>query len=266
MPHFILVEGGLGAGKTLMASVLAHYWRMKSGDEVRIFANYDLAGSTPFDSANRWLEVADARGSVIVWDEAQSQFDRRLWTRNTIATQIFNMTRKLRAVHIFVNPIGNHLDSRILDLVEVFIHVRKIPNRAILLDLYEFQDKRFGDWGRFVRTLRIPWHKVRQIFSLELYDTDQMLYPFPQPKTEREQTELLTKIADRQREAAIRERQGIEMGGNHHGWLNPSDHKREKDVQREREDVPDRSTSTLLPLSEYVSSNLVAKSEPLVRS
>ncbi len=232
MPHFILIEGGLGAGKTLMASVLAHYWRIRSGGEARIFANYDLAGATPFDRADRWLEVADARGSVIIWDEAQTQYDRRLWTRNTFATQIFNMTRKLRAVHVFINPVGANLDSRILDLVEVFIHVRKSQNRAIYLDMYEFQDKRFGQWGRQLRTARISWARVKQLFALELYDTDQMLYPFPSPKTERDQIQLLQRIIDRQREAAARERDAIQLGGEPSGWINPSDIRNARKAER----------------------------------
>lgn len=223
MPHFILVQGGLGHGKTLTASVLAHHWRLKSGGAVRLFANYDLAGADPLDSVDRWLEIADARGSICIWDEAQTQFDRRTWSRNTFMTQIFNMTRKLRCVHVFINPVGANLDSRILDLVEVMIHVQKRHGRFIALDVYEYQDKRWGEWGRHVRRAIIPWRTVKQIFGLQLYDTDQLLYPFPTPKTEAAQRKLIQEIIDRQQEAARRERQGIEMG-DVHGWIHATEY------------------------------------------
>jgi hypothetical protein len=236
VPHFFLVEGGLGAGKTLTASVLAHHWRIKSGGEVRLFANYDLKGATPLDSVERWLEIADARGSICLWDEAQIQFDRRVWARNIFMSQIFNMTRKLRAVHIFINPVGENLDSRILQLVEVFIHVQKAQGRYIALDVYEYQDKRYGEWGRPLKRLIIPWHKVKQIFALELYDTDQMLYPFPSPKTEVQQREMLKRIIERQKEAAEREKHGI-VGVEVNGWLNPSDYYADK--ERERDSTAD---------------------------
>lgn len=250
MPHFVLVEGGLGHGKTMMASFLAHYWRERSGGEIKLFANYDLAGATPFDRADRWLDVADARGSVIVWDEAQTQFDRRTFQRNVLLTQILNMTRKLRAVHIFTNPVGANLDSRILDLVEVFIHVQKFQGSAIQLDVYEYQDKRFGPWGRHMKRARIPWYRVKQIQSLNLFNTDQMIYPFPVPKTEREQLALLQQIVERQAKAA--ELELDEEKKPKEGWMLPSDHYFERLQSGEGEEGEESSESGLLvPVNTY---------------
>lgn len=222
MPNFFLLQGGLGAGKTLTATILAHYWRVRSGGDVRLFGNYPMHNATVFDSPERWLDVAEARGSVIVWDEAQIQFDRRTWARNTFLTQILNYSRKLRAVHVFVNPVGGNLDQRILDFVEIMIHVRKSQGRGISLDIYEYQDKRFGEWGRLLKHAYIPWRMVQQIFKLELYDTDAILYPFQSPKTERDQQQLLEQMITVQREAAAREH---EEGKEKHtsGWINPSD-------------------------------------------
>lgn len=248
MPHFVLIEGGLGHGKTTIASFLAHYWSLKSGGEVKLFSNFDLAGSTSFDKAERWLEVADARGSVVVWDEAQTQFDRRTWTRNVMTTQIFNMTRKLRSVHIFTNPVGANLDGRILDLVEVFIHVQKFQGSAIQLDVYEYQDKRFGPWGRHMKRARLPWNRVKQIFALNLFDTDQMLYPFPVPKTEREQMALLEKIVEHQ-EAAVKREKTIETKPDMDGWILPSDHYFERYQEGDDEIEDEESGEFGLPLS-----------------
>ncbi|MCL6528301.1 MAG: hypothetical protein K6T57_15685 [Thermaceae bacterium] len=234
MPHFFLVQGSLGAGKTLIASILAHHWAIKAGG-IRLFANYDLRGATPLDSAERWIEIADARGSICVWDEAQTQFDRRLWTRNTFPTQVLNMTRKLRCIHVFVNPVGANLDSRILDLIEIMIHVSKRQGRYIALDIYEWQDKRYGEWGRPIKRAIMPWRVVRRIWELDLYDTDQLVYPFPQPKTEQAQISLLKRIIETQQAAALRERSGVALEGDQGGWLQASQHHVERRRERERQ-------------------------------
>lgn len=219
MPHFILMQGGLGQGKTLNGCLLAHYWKNATGGQAKLFSNFEMKGSTLFDNYKVWYDVADALGSIIVWDEATAQFDRRLWSRNTIETQILNMTRKLRAVHIFITPVGTTLDSRILDLVEIMINVRKREGRGIWLDFYEYQDKRFGSWGRYIRTKFMPWRNVKKIFRLNLYDTYQMVYPFQVPKDERKQIAFLQELQERHRLALTRERKGVILpGGEKDDW------------------------------------------------
>lgn len=233
MPYFFLIEGGLGAGKTLIASALAQYFRLKAqrdGVDVKLFSNYDLAFSTPFRSAEQWVDVAGAGGSIVIWDEAQTQFDRRTWTRNTFLTQLFNFTRKMKTVHFFLNPIGNNLDGRILSLVEIFIEVIKFEPRRIVLQLYEYQDKRFGPFGRPIRRLTIPWAKVRALQGLGLYDTNQMLYPFPVPSKAQE-TDLLQRMIEAQ-QAALRGAGPEEGGGELSGWINPSDRHADRDRKR----------------------------------
>jgi hypothetical protein len=242
MPHFIIVQGGLGQGKTLNACVLAHYWKAATGGRAKIFANFEMRGATLFDHYTKWYDVADALGSIIIWDEAQLQFDRRQWARNTIESQIFNMTRKLRAVHIFVTPVGNTLDSRILDLCEVLVNVRKREGVGIWLDFYEYQDKRFGQWGRHISTKFLKWSAVKKIFKLQLYDTYQMVYPFQVPHTERQQVEFLRELQERHRLALERERKGITIQEDEKdGWYTTSDYAAEKA----------RSEGVTVPLSEH---------------
>lgn len=221
MPNFVMIQGKLGAGKTMLASVLAQYWRIRSGNEAKLFSNYDMMDSRVFDSADVWTEVAEAHGSAIIWDEAQTQFDRRNWQRNTFMTQIFNYARKMRTIHVFVNPVGSNLDGRILDFIEIFFHVQKFPGRGIKIDVYEYQDQRYGPWGRYIKSLFIPWAKVKAIWRLNIYDTDSILYPFPVPKTEREQIQLLERIVDVQAKVTLEERRERKTLG---GWINPSDH------------------------------------------
>jgi hypothetical protein len=229
VPHFIAVDGPIGSGKTLNACVMAHYWAQMTGGDARLFANFELKGATLFDRYEVWYEVAEALGSIIIWDEAQLQFDRRQWAGNVIETQIMNMTRKLRAVHIFCTPVVNTLDARILDLIEILIRVRKRENVGVWLDFYEYQAKQFGPVGRYIKTKFMPWKNVRRIFKLNLYDTYQMVYPFSVPKTQREQTEFLKQLHEHHQLALKRERESKKQVEEHkEGWYLASDLKAER--------------------------------------
>lgn len=237
MPHFIAVEGQIGHGKTLNACVMAHYWSQATGGAAKLFANFELEGARLFDSYPVWYEVAEALGSVIIWDEAQLQFDRRQWSRNVIETQILNMTRKLRAVHIFCTPVVNTLDGRILDLIEILIRVRKRENVGVWLDFYEYQAKQYGPNGRHIKTKFLPWRNLKKIFKLKLYDTYQMVYPFSVPKTEREQNKFLEELQERHRLALERERKGVTVEVEQDGWYLTDDLKRDREREREEATV-----------------------------
>lgn len=247
MPHFVGFQGPLGHGKTLNASLLALIWSYAS-ENTKVFSNFELKGSIPFDHYSKWFEVAESLGSVIVWDEAQLQFDRRFWSRNTIASQILNMTRKLRAVHIFVTPVINTLDSRILDLIEVLVTVRKREGYGLFLDFYEYQDKRYGNYGRHIKTKFMPWKAFKRVTRLNLYDTYQMVYPFQEPRTEREQIAFLKELQDRHRLALERERKGITLTEvKEDDWYTTSSLKRDR--EREQEELKSEESSLLI--SEY---------------
>lgn len=236
MPHFVGFQGALGHGKTLNASLLALMWANATDNKTKVFSNFDLKGSISFDHYSKWFDVADALGSLIVWDEAQLQFDRRFWSRNTIASQILNMTRKLRAVHLFVTPVINTLDSRILDLIEVLVTVRKREGYGIFLDFYEYQDKRYGNYGRHIKTKFMPWITFKKVIRINLYDTYQMVYPFQEPRTEREQIVFLKELQERHRLALDRDRKGITLQEvEEDEWYTASSLKRDRERERERE-------------------------------
>lgn len=231
MPHFVMLQGALGAGKTLTASVLAHRWARASG--ARIFSNFDLRGSQPFRTWKTWYDVADALGSILIWDEAQIQFDRRLWSRHTIATELFLLSRKLRAVHIFCTPVGVNVDGRILQLVEILGNVRKLPGVGIAIDFYEYQDQRQGPLGRYIGTRYIPWKIVRRLFRARLYDTFQTVYPFSMPSTERQQIEFLEELQRVHSKALVRARESIDTGVIEDGWYTVTDFEREREEEAE---------------------------------
>jgi len=238
MPHFVMLQGALGAGKTLTASILAHRWARASG--ATIFANFDLRGAEPFKHWKTWFDVAESLGSVVIWDEAQIQYDRRLWSRHTIATELFLLSRKLRAVHVFCTPVGQNVDARILQLVEVLGNVRKRTGVGIAIDWYEYQDQRYGPLGRYLCTRYIPWKTVRRMFRAKLYDTFQTVYPFSMPNTERQQIEFLEKLQEVHQAALVRERKSIDTGVVEDGWYTVSDFEREREEREEDEEPEER--------------------------
>lgn len=184
MAYHIFVEGGLGQGKTFIMSVLAHHWRERvrlNGGELKLFSNYGLEDSYPMSHYTDWYEVAKAQGSICCWDEAHMAFSNRKWSRfgSTLATEVMMYTRKMQSVQIYCSPSIKNVDSRIRDIVEVLIQVRRLPNnkgfsyRMIDYQTGEFRNKHF-----------LPMFKAKQIFKLGLYDTHQMVQGFPLPSTE----------------------------------------------------------------------------------
>jgi hypothetical protein len=208
VPFFAFVQGPLGAGKTFTASVLAHLWKAKvekAGGKLALFSNYGLKGSLRMNSVESWFHVADAHGSVIVWDEVQQQFDSRTWSRSgqVTSTKILNFCRKMGSVQIFVGPNIRNVDARIRDLVEVLIHVSNLGQKGIRLDFYDYQAEGQG-YGRFLATKFIPMSKMKKIFKLKLYNTFAIVNGFPMPSNERQEKEFFHELEARHNKALQR--------------------------------------------------------------
>lgn len=202
MPHFIFVEGNLGAGKTLTASIMAHYYRnrvLSAGGNIELFSNYGLKDSYDMQHYTDWFKVADAQGSICVWDESQMVFDSRTALKSTqvFATHLLMYVRKMASVQIFISPSINNIDSRIRQLTEVLISVRKIGNRGMSLDYFDFQAQQFGNRGKFLHSRFIPASKLKKIFKLNLYDTFTMIKGFPLPNTERDADKFFKELENR---------------------------------------------------------------------
>ncbi|KAF6614224.1 ATP-binding protein [Paenibacillus sp. EKM102P] len=207
MPHIIGVVGNLGAGKTTTASMMGWLYKNKiekRGGHVQLFANYDLYGAERMKVANDWFKVAEAHGSICVWDEAHRSFDSRKSLRfeNTLATDLLTFVRKMASIQIFATPSINRLDTRIRDMLEVLIHVRPMGNKGVVLDYYDFQADSFGPKGQFLHSRHLGSGKLQQIHKLSLFDTHSFVGGFPLPKTEREADvfmEQLEKVHDEAR-------------------------------------------------------------------
>lgn len=190
MPHIIGIMGNLGVGKTTMASMMA--WLYKGaiegrGGSIKLFANYELEGAERMKVAEDWFKVAEAHGSICVWDEAHRSFNSRtaLKMDNIIATDILTFARKMASIQIFATPSVARLDNRVREMLEVLIHIRPAGNKGMHIDYYDFQADGFGRLGKLIHTRFLSSAKVNQIHKLNLFDSHSFVGGFPLPKTER---------------------------------------------------------------------------------
>ena len=190
MPHIVGIMGNLGVGKTTMASMMAYLWKQAieaKGGSVKLFANYDLYGADRMKLAEDWFKVAEAHGSICVWDEAHRSFNSRtaLKMDNIIATDILTFARKMAAIQIFATPSIARLDNRIREMLEVLLHIRPAGNKGMHIDYYDFQADSYGRLGKLIHTRFLSSAKVAQIHKLNLFDSHSFVGGFPLPKTER---------------------------------------------------------------------------------
>lgn len=201
MAHHFFIQGPLGSGKTFLMSLLATHWKEKAeakGGTVQLFSNYELKGSQPMNHYEDWYKVAEAQGSIVCWDEGQMAFSNRKWSKygSTVATEVLMFTRKMQSVQIYCSPSIRNVDSRIRDIVEVLVNVRKIGDTGFSLHFTDYQT------GMFMHKQFIPMWKAKKIFKLGLYDSFNMVQSFPLPATEQQGKvffETLEEIHDKAR-------------------------------------------------------------------
>lgn len=208
MAHFIGIEGLLGAGKTTAGALLAHYYRNKVkalGGDLKLFSNFGLRGAKEMRDYTNWYDVADAHGSIIVWDEAMENFDSRKFSSNdnVVATNILKYCRKMASVQFMIAPNFSNIDTRVRQITEILIRVSKIGNKGIRLEYYDFQAEG-SSRGRFLHSRFLPASKVKQIHSLKLFNTHAMVRGFPMPSNERKQKEFWDELEERHNAALER--------------------------------------------------------------
>jgi cytidylate kinase len=202
MPHIIVIQGPLGAGKTTTAAMMAHYYKnivTNNGGTIQLFSNFGLLGSKEMNDYNNWFDVADANGSICIWDEAHRMIDSRqsLKHENILTTHVLTFARKMAAIQIFVTPHINNLDSRLRQLTEVLINVTKVGNKGMRLEYYDFQAEAQGSKGKFLHARYLPAAKVAKIHSLDLFDSHSFVGGFPLPKNERDSEKFMIELQRR---------------------------------------------------------------------
>lgn len=204
--HHMFIQGPLGAGKTFIMSVLAHYWKRKAaerGADIKLFSNYGLKDSYPMTHYTDWYEVAEAQGSICTWDECQMAFSNRKWAQHgsIIATEVMMFTRKMKSIQMYCSPSIQNVDSRIRQIVEVLVDVRKVGKKGFSLRFTDYQT------GEFLNKTFLPMSTAKKYFAQNLYDTYAMVQSFPLPPNERESKaffETLEEIHDRSRKKKVR--------------------------------------------------------------
>lgn len=220
--HLMGITGNLGAGKTTLASILAWYFKGKveaAAGQLELFANYDLDGAYRMQKKEDWFRVADAQGSLCIWDEAHRTFDSRRFSKfeNIFATDLLTFVRKMAAIQCFVTPSIFRLDTRIREMLEVLIFVRQAGKKGISIDYYDFQADFGGRLGKYLHSNFIPGYKIQQIHKLNLFDSYSFVSGFPMPNNERSALEFMDKLEERHIQA--RKRLGLHIPRNHERML-----------------------------------------------
>lgn len=200
MPHLICISGSLGSGKTTFASFFPHMIKAQveaQGGELQLFANYNLSGAHFMGSVEDWYQVAEAHGSIIVWDEAHRTFNNRRWSKfqNIFAVELITFVRKMATIQIFATPSVYRLDTAIRDLIEVLIICRKVSG-GTYYDFYDFQADFAGRYGRYLHSLFLPNFKRKQIHDLNLFDSNDFVAGFPMPRNETQAEKFMRELEE----------------------------------------------------------------------
>lgn len=203
MARVIGITGPFGNGKTTTAVIKAHQWAALSGSKV--FANFPLRGAYLFDHYTDWYRVADVHGSVVVFDESQTDFDSRKWgqEKNITLTQIFNYVRKMNCIFMFILPSYSNIDTRIRGNTELLINCHKTPGGTIINHVYDYQDKAHGEWGRLLNKWVLPKTSQRKVYGADLFDSNSMVRSFPMPNGEKQTKEFFEEL-NKRHEAALK--------------------------------------------------------------
>lgn len=198
MAHLIGFVGALGAGKTTGASIFPWIWKNvveARGGDLRLFANYDLYGADRLDKKEDWFRVAEAHGSICIWDESHRTFDSRKFSafENIFATELLTFVRKMAAIQVFATPSINRLDTRIREILEILIVVRKTGS-GTYYDFYDYQADFGGRYGRYLHSKFLPKFKMTRIHKLNLFDSHSFVSKFPMPKDESEAIKFMEKL------------------------------------------------------------------------
>lgn len=209
MAFVIGITGGFGQGKSTTGVIKAHQWALASG--AKIFSNFPCRGAYLFDHYTDWYRIADAHGSIVIFDESQSNFDGRQWggEGNIALTQIFNYVRKMNCIFIFILPSYENIDTRIRQRTDILINCWKSPSGTIINSIYDYQDKAFGEYGRLLNKWILPATSQRKVYELNLFDTHSMIHRFPMP-VGKKQIEEFFKELQRRHEAAL-DRYGLRI-------------------------------------------------------
>lgn len=160
----IVVDGGLGAGKTYTAVSLA-LDALRAGTPVA--ANFHIVGAAFLSS---WPEFMSFRDGVLVWDEAHLDIDSREFAHNVSITPWLTQLRKLGVHLVVISQNIDQVDKRLRRLSDRLIRCERVQgvdyaaSRLLVIDLFS---------ARILRDV-IVRHDVRVYAS---YNTRELVRP-----------------------------------------------------------------------------------------
>lgn len=174
--NLVIIDGYLGAGKTLAMTLLASYFQGLSN--CALYSNYGIAGSKKFDHYEDFLQIADENSTIVCLDEAHTDLDSRNFNTNAVKffTHLIFYLRKLRTTIMLATPSIDNLDSRVRGIANLYIKVTK-DKKFFLYDFYDVQSLKY-----------LKRYKIRQadafVIASMAYDTFNMVLPveFPQDR------------------------------------------------------------------------------------
>jgi hypothetical protein len=176
--NIVIIDGYLGAGKTLAMTILAQFFKELSG--CATYSNYGVNGAFPFSHYKDFLHVAVQSSSIIMLDEAHSDLDSRNFNTNAVKffTHLVFYFRKLRTTMFLATPSIENLDSRVRSICNLYCHVTKTKDHFIY-ELYDMQSMRYLKRYKIAR-------ESAYLLASQLYDTYNMVLPveFPSERNE----------------------------------------------------------------------------------
>lgn len=181
--NVMVIEGFLGAGKTLLMSLLAKHYQERSG--CTLYSNYGLIGAKPFTKMEDFLQIAQEPSSILTIDEGHMDLDARSFSSNHVKffTQVSYYLRKLRCTMIITSPNFSDLDSRIRGITNIYCRVNK-DAKYFYYTMYDVQS------ARYLKTLKIP-KDYAFYFGSQIFDTTKMVTPIQIPATKGDYLEFL---------------------------------------------------------------------------
>jgi ABC-type uncharacterized transport system ATPase subunit len=181
-----IIEGYLGAGKTLCMSILAKYYEERSG--CTLYSNYGLKGAIPFNSINQFLDVAVQPSSILCLDEAHIDLDARNFSTNNVKffTALLFYLRKMRCTIFLTSPLFENLDTRVRGISNIYCRATK-DKEYFRYTQYDLQSE------RLLKSLKIKKVNAFKIAS-QIYETNSIVSPLIYPSDRKEFESFLEQL------------------------------------------------------------------------
>jgi hypothetical protein len=199
--NLVVIDGYLGAGKTLAMTLLSLYFQELSG--CALYSNYGVKGSKEFTHYKDFLRIAEEKSTIVCLDEAHTDLDARNFNTNAVKffTHLIFYLRKLRCTLMLATPSIENLDSRVRAIANLYIQVQK-DKKYFRYYFYDMQS------GRFLKKYKIKQQDAFVCASMA-YDTYNMVLPVTFPEDRKEFHEFLPILKQKSNEYYL---QGVQSG------------------------------------------------------